>query len=439
MTGVFQIVFSLITLPAFVLGLISLVGLIAQKASAGDVLKGTIKTILGQLILSVGIGALIGALIPIQQMFELGVPAGGFTTFVTFDEAVVGAIQDANLANIGAEIAWTMLFGYAVHLLVSRFTKFKYIYLTGHMIWIHAGAFAILFHSFGFSTPVVVALASILDGFYMTLFPAWAQPVMRKIVGNDEIAFGHGQTALNMICAYLGKLVGKPEDSAEDMKVKDSFSFFRDMAVSISLISLLIGFVAVGLAISQIGIAGVEEQVSGGQNWLIFTILQALGFTAGVLVLLQGVRMLIAEIVPAFKGIAEKVVPGAKPALDCPAIYPFAPNSLIFGLISGTIGQVVGMVVLANIGWPVPLPSMIAAFFASGSGAIFGNATGGRKGAWLGGFLWGFLGWLVISFAYKFQVFGDLSAMGAVGLGFTVPDAIFPGILVWGVAKLFGL
>jgi len=67
--------------------------------------------------------------------------------------------------------------------------------------------------------------------------------------------------------------------------------------------------------------------------------LTALGFTAGVLVLLQGVRMLIGEIVPAFKGIADRAIPGARPALDCPVIYPFAPNSLILGLIFGTIGR----------------------------------------------------------------------------------------------------
>ena len=192
------------------------------------------------------------------------------------------------------------------------------------------------------------------------------------------------------------------------------------------------------LVLFQVGVAGFEENISGGQNWLVFSILQALGFTAGVLVLLQGVRMLIAEIVPAFKGVADKLIPGAKPALDCPVIYPFAPNSLIIGLISGTIAQVVAMVILALIRWPVPLPSMIAAFFASGSGAIFGNATGGRRGAWVGGFLWCFLGWFMISFAYKFQVFGDLGAMGAVALGFTCPDAILPAIPIWLIAKLFG-
>jgi PTS system ascorbate-specific IIC component len=96
------------------------------------------------------------------------------------------------------------------------------------------------------------------------------------------------------------------------------------------------------------------------------------------------------------------------------------------------------MLALALIRWPVPLPSMIAAFFASGAGAIFGNATGGRRGAWLGGFLWGFVGWFLISFTYKYQVFGDLSALGAQALGFTSPDALIPGIVIWAVAKVFG-
>jgi PTS system ascorbate-specific IIC component len=47
--------------------------------------------------------------------------------------------------------------------------------------------------------------------------------------------------------------------------------------------------------------------------------------------------------------------------------------------------------------------------------------------------------WFIISLAYKWQIFGDLTAMGAVGLGFTVPDGILPAFVIWGIAKLFGL
>nr|HPJ76506.1 PTS transporter subunit IIC [Clostridia bacterium] len=63
--AIFDALLSLITLPAIVLGFIALIGLLLQKKSAGDVFKGTLKTILGQLILAVGIGALINALSPI--------------------------------------------------------------------------------------------------------------------------------------------------------------------------------------------------------------------------------------------------------------------------------------------------------------------------------------------------------------------------------------
>ena len=154
--------------------------------------------------------------------------------------------------------------------------------------------------------------------------------------------------------------------------------------------------------------------------------------------MLYGVRMLIGEIVPAFEGISRKIIPDSKPALDAPVLFAFAPNALLIGLVTGLIGQIAGMVLMAAIGWPVPIPSMIVAFFACGTAAIFANATGGRRGAMLGGFLWGFLGWILISFAYEFQVFGDLEALGAVGLGFTVPDAIVPGVIIDFIGGLFG-
>ena len=426
----FQFILELVTTPAVILGLMALVGLLIQRKSAGEVISGTLKTVLGVLIMSVGIGALINALVPIEKMFTQAFKIEGF---VTFDEAFVTAVQTANVGGVAGAIALTMLFGYIIHILLARFTPWKYIYLTGHMIWIHAGEFAILYYSFGLPLWLVVVLASITDGLYMTLAPALAQPFMRKITGSDEIAFGHGQTLLNVTGGWLGGLFGKPEDSAEEMKLPEGLVFFRDMAISISLIMLIVVLLAMVFA----GPAFVTE-LSGGKNWIVFSVLQALGFAAGVLVLIQGVRMLIAEIVPAFKGIADVIVPGARPGLDCPVIYPYAPVSLMLGLITGSIAQLVAILILGALGWPIPIPSMIAAFFASGSGAIFGNARGGRRGAIIGGFWWCFAGWFMISLGYQLQIFGDLTALGAEGLFPTVPDAILPAFVIWGIAKLFG-
>lgn len=433
-----KFVVALFQVPAIILGTIALVGLVAQRSKLGDIISGTVKTILSLLIVGGGVTVLLAGLVPIQTMFEKALPTGSLTTFVTFDEAVVSAVQTADVARLGLIIGLTLLFGYIVHLILARVTPFHYVYLTGHMIWIHAGGFAILFHSLGFSFFWNVALAALVDGIYMTLAPALAQPFMRKITGSDDVAFGHGQTLLNVFVGYVGKLVGNPEHSTEDYKLPDKLNFFRDIAVSTSMVMLLVAFGAGIAARIQIGAAAFSADISSGQNWAVFCLLTAFGFTAGMLILLYGVRMLIGEIVPAFAGISEKLIPNAKPALDVPVIFPFAPNALLIGLISGLIGQVVGMVALAAIGWPVPIPSIIVAFFASGAGAIFANSTGGRRGAWVGGFLWGLIAWFLISFAYKFQVFGDLTALGAPALGFTVPDLLIPAIIIHLIAGLFG-
>lgn len=438
---VLLVVVELLQIPAIILGLIALIGLLLQRKPASEVITGTTKTVVSLLIIGGGTGILIAALNPIQQMFEIGFGTSELRTFITFDEAVVAAVQSANVDGLGGKIGWTLLFGYAIHLVLARITPFRYIYLTGHMIWVHAGAFAIVVTSLGLNTWLTIALASIITGVYFTLAPAIAQPFVRKITGNDEIAFAHGQTLLNVLAAGVGKLIGGKSRSTEEMKVPEKLNFFRDIAVSTTIVMIVVAYSAAGLAIWTAGYDGfiaAMGETMGNQGWFVFTFLQAMGFVAGMLVLLFGVRMMLAEIVPAFSGIGERLIPGAKPALDVPVLFAFAPNALIIGLVTGIIGQLAGMGVLALIGWAIPLPSIIAAFFASGAGAIFGNSTGGRRGAIAGGFLWGFVGWFLISIAYEFNVFGDLAELGAPSLGFTVPDAIVPGMLVDLIGRIFG-
>jgi PTS system ascorbate-specific IIC component len=142
---------------------------------------------------------------------------------------------------------------------------------------------------------------------------------------------------------------------------------------------MILIFVAIMLIVGPIAAA---KQVAGGQNWLIWAIMQGLQFGAGVTVLLSGVRMLIAEIVPAFKGFSEKIVPDALPGLDCPVVMPYAPTAWILGfLISFPIGVILTFVMAGMNFKYLLIAGVVPHFFASGPAAVFGNATGGKKGA----------------------------------------------------------
>lgn len=87
----------------------------------------------------------------------------------------------------------------------------------------------------------------------------------------------------------------------------------------------------------------------GDTNYIVYGILKAMGFTAGILVLLQGVRMFLGELVPAFKGISDKLVPGAIPALDVPALFAFAPNSLMIGFATAVAVVVFVLLCMAEV------------------------------------------------------------------------------------------
>jgi len=106
--------------------------------------------------------------------------------------------------------------------------------------------------------------------------------------------------------------------------------------------------------------------------------------------MLFGVRMVIGEIIPAFRGIAMKVVPNAKPALDCPVIYDYAPTAVVIGFLAATVTFFVLMVIIGPVlKWTTILPPFLMLFFLGAVGGVFGNSTGGVKGAIFGGALTG--------------------------------------------------
>ncbi|MHA2861959.1 PTS ascorbate transporter subunit IIC [Vibrio harveyi] len=397
--------------PAVLVGFIALIGLIAQKKPVTECIKGTVKTILGFIVLGAGAGLVVTSLGDFATIFQ---HAFGITGVVPNNEAIVSIAQEA----FGKEMAMIMFFGMLVNILIARFTPWKFIFLTGHHTLFMSMMVAAILASSGMKGVPLIALGSLVVGSVMVFFPAIAHKYMKQVTGSDDVAIGHFSTLSYVLAGFIGSKFGNKEHSTEEMNVPKSLLFLRDTPVAISFTMGIIFMVTCIFAGGDF-----VREVSGGKHWFMFALMQSITFAGGVYVILQGVRMVIAEIVPAFKGISDKLVPNAKPALDCPVVFPYAPNAVLVGFLSSFAAGLLGMFLLYVMGLTVIIPGVVPHFFVGAAAGVFGNATGGRRGAILGAFAQG----LLITFlpVFLMPVLGDLgfanttfsdADFGAVGI-----------------------
>lgn len=369
--------------PAILLGFIVLLGLLLQKKSASQTISGTFKAMIGFLIINAGAAVIVGALTVFEPMWKevFGLETSSFTNFLG---------QEEFNTKYGSAVTLSMFIGFVINVLLARFTKFKYIYLTGHMMFWTTMIFAgIVIDAVGdVSFGKLVCFLSIFMGLYWTFQPALVQPFMRKITGNDNIALGHTSAVVAILAALVGKVLGNKENDSEKIKLPKGLEFLRDSNVITALTMGILFFIGAVILMTK-GTPGADELIaqSGDQNFIIYSLIQSLTFAGGIAVVLLGVKMFIGEIVPAFNGIATKLVPGAKPALDCPVVFTFAPNAVILGFLGAFGGALIWLVILGNTVAYVFVPTMIVLFFHGSTAGVFGNATGGVRGAIIGGFI----------------------------------------------------
>lgn len=364
--------------PALLIGLVAMVGLIAQRKGFAETVQGTVKAIAGFLIINIGAGVLVEALNHFTPIVQ--------AAFGIAQPPAQGMGLDRFMAEYSDDATLIMTFGFLLNVLLARFTPARNIYLTGHlMFWIALTLIAVMVEvnpDIG-QVPLVVT-GSIVAGLYWTLQPLYVQRFMTRITGSPDLAYGHTSSSNAFLAGLVGQWVGAPERSTENLKLPRHLAFFRDVTVSTSVVVAVVA----ALAAVAAGRDAVQEQ-AGAMHYIVYAGLEGLRFGAGTAVLLMGVRMILAEIVPAFRGIAEKLVPGARPALDCPIVFDFAPTAVLIGFLSAFAAFAVLMVLFGALGWAVIIPPMIPLFFPGGAAGVFGNATGGLRGAVLGGAITG--------------------------------------------------
>ncbi len=415
---------TLISNPAIIIGFVALIGHVAQKSTISTALQGTIKVILGFIMLQQGAGVIVNTLTPFSKIFEKAFNLNGI---IAVDEPIAASVQTV----LGSQTTLILLFGFSLNLVIARFSRFKYIFLTGHMMFLFAATMAILFSQMGLSFWEIVFWGALCQGISQVTFPALAQPFVRKIIGNDSVAFGFFGSSAIWFSSYIGKFIGDKNYSTEDIKLPSHFDFVKDMSILMSITMFLVFFITGFFVNSE------ELSLIIDKNLFEFSLFNSLTLVVGILILLQGVRMFLAEIVPAFKGISGWVVPNSIPALDVPIFFAFAPVAVTFGFISALTGSLLVTFIGGTGVLPVVvLPSVIGLFFMGGAAGVFGNATGGVRGAIASGFILGFLFNLVIALAYPLI---DVSQYGITGLWFACTDTIIVVSLIKLVAFIGGV
>ncbi|MGC8690756.1 MAG: PTS ascorbate transporter subunit IIC [Caldisericum sp.] len=373
------IVDEILSKPALLVGLMALIGLIALKKSFSEVLTGTLKTIIGFLILIAGATLVIGTLSPlgdlIQQVFHLhGV--------VPTNEAIVALA----LQSFGKQVAAIMALGFLFNLVFAWITPAKYVFLTGHHLLYLATVLAVVIGTAGIKGANQIIIGAIMLGTVATAMPALVHPFTKRVTNDAGFALGHLNTLGYIMSALVGKWLGKGSKSTEEIELSEKWNFLKEPIVTTSIVMIII---YVALAI----LAGptVLSKYSNGGNYIMYALMEGLTFGASIAIIIYGVRMILGEIVPAFQGIALKIIPNAIPALDCPTVFPFAPTAVIVGFLSSVVGGIVGMFLMGPLGLALIIPGMIPHFFDGGTAGVYGNATGGRRGAILGAFVNGIL------------------------------------------------
>ncbi len=408
--------------PAFLMGLVALVGLIALRQPKHKVLTGTLGPIIGYLMLSAGADVIVSNLDPLSAMIQHGFNIQGV---VPNNEAVVSIAQTL----LGVETMSILVAGLIFNLIIARFTRYKYVFLTGHHSFFMACLLSAVLGAIGFAGWALILIGGFFLGAWSSISPAIGQKYTLLVSDGDEVAMGHFSSIGYYISAWIGTLVGKNSKSTEEIKVPESLSFIRNTTISTALTMIVIYLIAAIAA----GGTFITENLSGGTNPYVFSILSGLKFAVGVAIVYAGVRMILADLIPAFQGIANKVIPNAVPAVDCAVFFPYAPTAVIVGFISSFIGGLIGMFVLGAMGSVLIIPGLVPHFFCGATAGIYGNATGGRKGAVIGAFVNGLL--LAFLPAFLIPVLGEL---GFANTTFGDADFAAIGILIGQLNNLFG-
>ncbi len=404
--------------PAFMIGLIVMIGYVLLGKPWYDVLAGVIKAIVGYLILTVGSGGLVSNFRPVLV---------GLKDRFNMNAMVIDPYFGQNAVTAGVEEVFGKTFGNAmillliafiVNILLVRFrkiTKMRALFTTGHVqvqqaataYWLILFACPFLLNN---NVALLIVMALILGAYWAVGSNLTIKPC-QELTDGAGFCLAHQQMfgiALNTWLAE--KLFGRKKDGKSIKKIDDIelpgfMSIFNENMVCTSILMVMF----FGTILCVLGRDYLVEQkfLKEGASMFFYVIQTCLYFSVYLAILQLGVRTFVTELTASFQGIADKLLPGSLPGVDCAVVFGFgSANAVPLGFLAGFVGQILAIIALIVLKSPVlVICGFVPVFFDNATIAVFANEKGGIKAALILPFFSGIC-----------QVFGSALIAGWVGM-----------------------